>query len=150
MMCSGYWERFRYKVIEAAVRLYELKCQKSDLGIEPQHWPCSFKREEQRKKKLLALTMLYCPHDAPLFVPATLGSVLQKQVQQVANKHMEKIGMSIKAIETVGKKVGGALVNLHLTGCWWPDCYLCDCRAKGALHTWAGATYTGTCLECGS
>ena len=33
MMCSGYWERFRYEVIEAAVRRYE--CQKSDLGIEP-------------------------------------------------------------------------------------------------------------------
>ena len=42
------------------------------------------------------------------------------------------------------------MVNLDLTGCWWPDCYLCECGAKGASHTRAGATYTGTCLECGS
>ena len=70
MICSGYWERFRYEVIEAAVRLYELKCQKSDLGIKPLHRPRSFKREERRKRKLLAPTTWYRPHDAPLFVPA--------------------------------------------------------------------------------
>ena len=62
--------------------------------------------------------------------------------------------MSLKVIETAGKKIGGALVNLDLTGCWWPDCYLCECEdrggPKGASHTRAGATYTGTCLECKS
>ena len=42
------------------------------------------------------------------------------------------------------------MVNLDLTGCCWSDCYLCECGAKGASHTRAGATYTGTCLECGS
>ena len=81
MMCSGYWERFRYEVIEAAVRLYELKCQKSDLGIKPLHRPRSFKREERRKRKLLAPTMWYRSRYAPLFVPATPGSVLPKRVQ---------------------------------------------------------------------
>ena len=46
---------------------------------------------------------------------------------------------------TAGKKIGGALVNLDLTGCWWPDCFLCQCEAtgggKGGSHTRAGATY---------
>ena len=125
MMISGYWEKFRLEVIEAAIRLYELKCEKADLGIVPLHRPRSFKREERRKKKLMAPCVWYRPHDAPLFVPATPGSVLQKRVQQVANKHTERLGMSLKVIETAGKKIGGALVNLDLTGCWWPDCYLC-------------------------
>ena len=31
--------------------------------------------------------MWYRPADAPLFVPATPGSVLQKKIQEVTNKH---------------------------------------------------------------
>ena len=37
MMLSGYWEKFRREVIEAAVRLYDLKCEKADQGTEPLH-----------------------------------------------------------------------------------------------------------------
>ena len=149
MFLSGYWEKFRFEVLEAAVRAYELKCEKADLGIEPLHRPRSYKREERRKKKLMTPYIWCQPADAPLFVPATPGSVLQKRVQRVTDKHMERIGMSLKVIETAGKKIGGALTNLDLTGCWWPDCYLCECDTKGASHTRAGATYTGTCRECG-
>ena len=51
----------------------------------------------------------------------------------------ERLGMSVRVIETAGKKIGGALVNLDLPGCWWPDCYLCQCEAaggaKGGSHT---------------
>ena len=139
MLCSGYWEQFRLEVIEDAIRLYDQKCLKADQGIEPLHRLRSFKREERRKKKLLAPYMWYRPADAPLFVPATPGSVLQKKIQEVTNRHMERLGMSVRVIETAGKKIGGALVNLDLTGCWWPDCFLCECEAaggaKGGSHT---------------
>ena len=61
--------------------------------------------------------------------------------------------MRLKVIETAGRKLGSVLVNLYLTGCWWDDCFLCECEArggpKGGSHTRAGATYTATCLECG-
>ena len=152
MLSSGYWEQFRLEVIKEAIRLYDQKCLKADQGIEPLHRLRSYKREERRKKKLMAPYVWYRPADAPLFVPATPGSVLQKRIQQVTNKHMERLGMSVRVIETAGKKIGGALVNLDLTRCWWPDCYLCECEAaggaKGGSHTRAGATYSGICLEC--
>ena len=125
MMLSGYWERFRLEVIEAAVRLYELKCQKADQGIEPLHRLRSFKREERRKKKLLTPYIWQKPYDAPLFVPATPGSVLQGRVQEVTDKHLGRMGMRLKVIETAGRKLGSVLVNLDLTGCWWgKDCFL--------------------------
>ena len=96
--------------------------------------------------------MWYRPADAPLFVPATPGSVLQKKIQEVTNRHMERAGMNVRVIETAGKKIGGALVNLDLPGCWWPDCFLCQCEAaggaKGGSHTRLGATYSVICLEC--
>ena len=67
MMLSGYWERFRLEVIEAAVRLYDLKCQRADQGTEPLHRLRSFKRAERRKKKLMTLYpyVWHKPHDAP-------------------------------------------------------------------------------------
>ena len=104
MLCSGYWEQFRLEVIEAAIRLYDQKCLKADQGIEPLHRLHSFKREERQKKKLLAPYMWYRPANAPLFVPATPGSVLQKRMQEMTNKHMERLGMSVRVIETAGKK----------------------------------------------
>ena len=81
---------------------------KADQRIEPLQRLCSFKREERRKKKLLAPYMWYRPADAPLFVPATPGSVLQKKIQEVTNRHMERLGMSVRVIETAGKMTGGA------------------------------------------
>ena len=95
MMLSGYWEIFRLEVIEAAVRLYDLKCQKADEGIEPLHRLRSFKRAERRKKKLLTPYVWHKPHDAPLFVPATPGSVLQSRVQEVADKHLGRMGKKL-------------------------------------------------------
>ena len=45
------------------------------------------------------------------------------------------------------------LLNLDLTGCWWEDCFLCKCEArggpKGGSNTRVGATYAATCLEYG-
>ena len=125
MMLSGYWEKFRLEVIEAAVTLYDLKCQKADQGIEPLHRLRSFKRKERRNKKLLTPYIWHKPHDAPLFVPATLQS------SEVANKHLVRMGMKLKFIETAGRKLGSVLVNLNLTGCWWDDCFLCECEARG-------------------
>ena len=54
MLCSGYWEQFRLEVIKEAIRLYDQKCLKADQGLEPLHRLRSYKREERRKKKLLA------------------------------------------------------------------------------------------------
>ena len=63
---------------------------------------------------MLAPYVWYSPNDAPLFVPATPGSVLQKRIQEVANKHMGRLGMKVKVIETAGRKLGSSLVNLDL------------------------------------
>ena len=127
MLCSGYWEQFRLEVIQEAIRLYDQKCLKADqgIGIEPLHRLRSYKREERRKKKLMAPYMWYRPADAPLFVPAFPGSILQKKIQEVTNKHTQRLRKSVRVVETAGKKIGGVLINLDVTGCWWPDCYLC-------------------------
>ena len=108
---------------------------------------------KEERKKLLTPYIWVKPHDAPLFVPATPGSVLQGRDLEVADKILGRMGMKLKVIETAGRKLGSVLVNLDLTGCWWDHCFLCECEArdgpKGGSHTRSGVTYTATCLECG-
>ena len=42
-------------------------------------------------------------------------------------------------IETAGRKLGSVLGNLDLTGCWWDDCFLCECE----LRVWVSAGQQG-------
>ena len=51
MMISGYGEKFRLEVIQAAVRGYEKQCLAADRGITPLHRPREFQVEERRNKK---------------------------------------------------------------------------------------------------
>ena len=37
------------------------------------------------------------------------------------------------------------LVRMNLSGCWYPDCYLCKGGEGGASHTRSGVHYSGTC-----
>ena len=47
MMCSGYWEQFRLKVIVEAIRHYHQKCLKAGQGLEPLHRTRSFNVQER-------------------------------------------------------------------------------------------------------
>ena len=67
--------------------------------------------------------MWYRPSYAPLFILATPGSILQKKIKEVTNKHTQRLRISVRVVETAGKKIGGVLINPDVTGCWWPDCY---------------------------
>ena len=102
MMLSGYREKFCCEVNEAAVRLYDLISEKADQGIKPLHRLRFFKREESKKMKLMTLYVWHKTHDLPLFVPATPGSVLQRWVQEVADRHLGRMRMQPKVIETAG------------------------------------------------
>ena len=50
-----------------------------------------------------------------------------------------RMGMRLKVIETAGRKLGSVLGNLDLTGCWWDDCFLCECE----LRVWVSAGQQG-------
>ena len=72
---------------------------------------------------------LVSPHYAPLFDPATPGSMLQQRVKEVANMLRERMErMSVKVIENAGEQIGQLVVTLDLAGCWSPNCYLCVAR----------------------
>ena len=58
--------------------------------------------------------------------------------------------MSLRVVETSGKKIKHSLVNLDLTGCFYgPDrCRACKSGLKGSSHTRSGVQYHITCKVC--
>ena len=110
--------------------------------------PRSYQKQERIRKKLLTKTSWYRPADAVCFVPATPGAELCQQVQQVVTEEAARLGMTVKVIETGGKSMKQTLVRMDLTGCIYPDCYLCESGEGGASHTRSGVQYSGTCNLC--
>ena len=81
-------------------------------------------------------------------MPATPNAELAKQVQEVVSEEAARLGMSVKVVETGGKSVKQHLVRMDLTGCFYPDCYLCQSGQGGASHTRSGVHYSAICKLC--
>ena len=56
--------------------------------------------------------------------------------------------MAVKVVETGGKSMKQHLVRMDLTGCYYPDCLLCESGEVGASHTRSGVHYSGVCKVC--
>ena len=148
-MLSGYSEKFRLDIIQSAVTGYERQCERADSGGTPLYRPRSYQQGERRKKKLLTKTTWYRPADAVCFVPATPGAQLAKEIQEVVTEEAARLKMTVKVVETGGLSLKQQLVKMDLTGCFYPDCYVCESGGKGgASHTKSGAHYSAICKLC--
>ena len=83
-----------------------------------------------------------------MFIPPTPGSELARQVQEVVSEEAARLKMTVKVVETGGISMKQQLVRLDLTGCFYPDCYLCQSGNGGASHTRSGVHYSGVCSLC--
>ena len=147
-MLSGYSEEFRLDTIKAAVKGYERQCQKADTGETPLHRPRTWNQTERRKKKLLTKTSWYRPHQAVGFYPSTPTGELAKEIQEIVTEETARLGFTVKVVETGGISLKDKLVKLDLTGCIFPNCFLCQSGLKGGSHTRRGPVYTGRCTLC--
>ena len=148
LMLSGYDEKFRLEIIKSAVTGYERQCERADNGGTPLYRPRSYQQSERRRKKLLTKTAWYRPADAVMFVPATPSAELAREIQNVVSEEGARVGMTIKVVETGGKSLKQHLVRMDLTGCFYPDCLLCESGERGSSHTRSGVHYSGTCKVC--
>ena len=148
LMLSGYDEKFRLDIIQSAITGFERQCQRADNGGTPLYRPRSYQQTERRKKKLLTKTTWYRPADAVMFVPATPNAELARQVQEVVTEEAARLNMTVKVVETGGVSMKQQLVRMDLTGCFYPDCLMCQSGGGGASHTRSGVHYSGVCTLC--
>ena len=148
MKISGYSEKFRLEIIQAAVRGYEKQCLDADNGVKPLHRPRNFSAEQRWKTKSMTKTSWYRPFNAILFVPATPNGELQKTIQKIVTEEAARLNLTAKVVESGGVSLKQQLVKTDLTGCFYPDCYLCESDSKGGSHTKSGVHYSGVCVLC--
>ena len=148
MMLSGYSEKFRLEIIQSAIRGNENQCEAADRGIKPLHRSRGFQTVERWKKRALSKTTWYRPNDTVGFVAATPNGVLAKTIQAIVSEETARIGLSVRIVEQGGISIKQQLVRLDLTGCFYPDCYLCESGTTGGSHTRSGAHYSGICVPC--
>ena len=96
MKNMGYGEKFRAKVIQAALTGYRRQCQLADTGARPLHRPRSYDEVNRRNKKLMSRDGQY---DLAAFYPATPEGWLVKGISKIMKEEGARIGLSIKVIE---------------------------------------------------
>ena len=76
------------------------------------------------------------------------SSFHQHQVQSAVTEEGARIGMAVKVVETGGKSIKQHLVRMDLTGCFYPDCLMCESGEAGASHIRSCVHYSGVCTLC--
>ena len=110
----------------------------------------TWNEDQRQKKKELQKKNWFAKggYDVPLFVPHTPGGELAKKIQQIANEEAARLNLSVKIVESGGVSLKQQLVKTDLTGCFYPDCYLCESGIKGGSQTRSGVHYSGVCTLC--
>ena len=134
--------------MQAAVRGFQMQCEKADKGVRPLHRPREFDSHSRWRKKCLTRYTWYRPHNSVLFVPCTPNGNLAREIQKVVSEETSRLSLTAKVIEKGGISMKSRLVKMDLTGCPYNDCYLCESGIKGASHTRAGIHYSSTCTLC--
>ena len=97
MQYSGYSRKFRYEVVDSALKAYRARKKADQEGERPLHLPKEWRKEEREQEKIGKKSSWYKRgrNEAVIFVPATPKSQLQKKYQ----KGIKRQGFKIKVVE---------------------------------------------------
>ena len=153
MKTAGYKERYRKTVLDHALRIYDGKWKAHDEGTRPIYRAKDYQKGERKeaKEKKRHQWAKKGGHIAPIFVPATPGSQLLKEMREVAEKE-SKDGIKLNVVESGGATLKRELQRSNPTaapGCDKGDCPCCkEDRGKGGQCHRANVNYEVICELC--
>ena len=100
MQYSGYSKKFRYEVVDSALKAYKTRNKADQEGERPLHRPKEWRKGEREQEKVRKKNDWYKRggNEAVIFVPVTPNSQLQRKCQ----KEIKRQGFKIKVVEKVG------------------------------------------------
>ena len=150
---AGYNEKYRKRVLFAAIGIYDKKISDDEKGIRPLFRPKSWKKEERRKEKEYKKKEWATEkgHIAPIFIPATPGGELAKEMRKIADKEA-KNGIHFNVLEIGGRTLRSEIQRSNPTatpGCSKIDCLGCkEERGKGGKCHKNNVNYQISCQKC--
>ena len=153
MQLAGYDEKFRKHSLHSALRIHDRMVQQHEEGIRPINRPRDWKEEERRKDKAKKKKNWSTRggYIAPIFVPATPGGELAKELKIIAER--EAIGgIKFKIVETGGQSIKQEVQKSNPTrtpGCHFNDCLACkNGRGEGGMCLRSNVQYELGCQLC--
>ncbi|KAL9971251.1 hypothetical protein ACROYT_G023757 [Oculina patagonica] len=148
MQYSGYNQKFRYEVVDSAIKAYRARQEAELKGERPIHRPKGWRRNERETEKSKKREDWYKKggNEAVIFVPARPGSQLQKEYQ----REIRDQGYRIKVVEKTGTTLKGVLQKsdpFKRQRCGREDCLVCKQAGKGPCNA-HGVTYEIECQGC--
>ena len=153
MKVAGYKERYRKTVLEHALKIYDSKWEAHREGSRPIYRAKDFQKREGReaKEKKKHQWAKKGGHIAPIFVPATPGNQLLKEMRAVAEKESRN-GIKFNIVENGGKTLKREIQRSNPTaakGCEKEDCLCCkEERGKGGQCHRTNINYEVICGLC--
>ena len=153
MRSAGYKERYRKTVLEHALSIYDNKVKDQEEGKRPMYRAKDYHKEQrkeakERKKHQWAKKG---GHIAPIFIPATPGGQLLKELRIIADRE-GKNGIRFNIVENGGGTLKRELQRSNPTaepGCDKEDCPCCaEERGGGGQCHRANINYEVTCELC--
>ena len=148
MQYCGYSQKFRYEVVESALKAYDVIQQQVRNGERPLYRPYDWNREgrdrEKKEKRLCWYTK--GGYESVIFVPSTPRSELQQKYQREIDRH----GLRIRAVEHGGRTVKSTLQRsnpFRFATCGRQSCFVCETGGSGSCEK-EGVTYEIECVNC--
>ena len=149
MQYSGYSKKFRYEVVDSALKAYREREKADREGERPLHRPKEWRKEEREQEKIGKKCSWYKRggNEAVIFVPATPNSQLQRKKYQ---KEIKQQGFKIKVVEKAGIAIKRLLQKsdpFKPRQCEREDCPVCRTDGKGPCNR-ESVAYEIKCTGC--
>ena len=149
MQYSGYSKKFRYEVVDSALKAYKTRNEADQEGVQPLHRPKDWRKDEREQEKVRKKNDWYKRgrNEAVIFVPATPNSQL---LQRKYQKEIKRQGFKIKVVEKAGIAIKRLLQRsdpCKPRQCEREDCLVCRRDEKGPCDR-QSVTYEIKCTEC--
>ena len=147
MMVSGYTVKQREIIISEGIARYNNVMNQVRDGMRPLYRSSSFMKEDRAiKKEAKALGWYGKRNQSVMFVQATPGEILRKEIDSV----MKKCGFKVKVVEKSGRSVIGLLQRSDVTPqlrCYDNSCPVCLTGERGLCRV-EGVGYKVWCVPC--
>ena len=149
MQFSGFSTKFRYEVVDSALRAYDEIHRKVEQGERPLYRSYDWEREERDREKKEKRLGWYKRggYDSVIFIQSTPGSELKRRFQA----EVDRSGLRIRVVEKAGRSVKSALQRsdpFKSNTCDRGECLVCDTGGKGSCSK-EGVNYEIVCVGCG-
>ena len=147
---SGYNKKFRYEVVNSAIKAYNKITEEDNSGSKPMYRPRDYQENERKEDKKKKKKNWYAKggYKSVIFVPSTPQSTLKKKYEAEINKTKLKI----KVVEQAGTQLKQILQRSNPFSkyeCDDDDCFHCKNGGKGNCRR-NNVKYNIKCNGCSS